>query len=413
MQEIFFSIFKLKKLFFEKEIDVPKINSTFIKFVESFKNGNILVVNLKSFSLFDNTFNLIYKYSLLQDIIAFAYINRKQFIILDKSGIHLFSESFTEENIPEENNENINIPLIRKKNFTHDLLYKFNNCLAKIVYNKNKIFVAKKNKIYIFNFSPKQKKIGLQTTIKNIANITSFILFRNKYLMITYSYNHDKFLCHEIIKGEEIIIYKILDPQQDNTETLYNYDNRYFILKTNFKCYIYDFDKNIILLLNIPFKPDYELKITKNYLIIIPNDSLFIVYDKNNNNDDFKTYHSKRLLKSSKYIEEIENGKICIFVGNQVIIYSKNNKIKIFGFALLRYICIFTLLFILTKSLSNDLLGLLLKKLNIFQYFNKIIWLLILRLMIYILVNYYILYFIVLLVYLYNSYIIHLISDHF
>ena len=97
MQEIFFSIFKLKKLFFEKEIDVPKINSTFIKFVESFKNGNILVVNLKSFSLFDNTFNLIYQYSLLQDIIALAYINRKQFIILDKSGIHLFSESFTEE----------------------------------------------------------------------------------------------------------------------------------------------------------------------------------------------------------------------------------------------------------------------------------------------------------------------------
>lgn len=409
MEQIY-SIFKAKKLFLEEKIDTPKIIKNNYKFIERFENGNILLVYYKTASLFDKTFNFIYKYIFKGEIIAFTYINNKQFIILDKEGIHLFSEYYLEENIPEENNENINIPLIRKKDFIHDFLYKISDCLDKIIYNKSKIFLAKKNKIYIFNFSSKNKKIELRATIKNKAAITSFILFRNIDLMITYKNNHNKFLSYEIIKGKPIFIYNILEPQQNSTEILYNYNNRYFLLKTDFKCYIYDYEKNNILLFKIPFQPDYQLKITKNYLIIIPNDSLFIIYDKEK---DFTNFHVKRLLINSlKHIEEFENNKIGIFLPNQVALYSKNNKIKICGFALLRIILIFVLLFILYESLNLDLLGLILKKSGLFQYFYKIIGILILRLMIYIMVNYFILYFLVLFLFLYNSYIFSLISDY-
>ena len=153
------------------------------------------------------------------------------------------------------------------------------------------------------------------------------------------------------------------------------------------------------------------LKITKNYLFIIVNNYVFGVFNKDYDNITFEDVQNKRLLKPSKNIEEIEDGKIGVFIGNQVLIYSKNNKIKIIGVALIRYLLIFILFFILPKSLSNDLLDLILKKFNLSEYLSNQIGIVFFRLIIYFIVNFFILVFISQLVPFYNGNTKPLISD--
>ena len=164
-------------------------------------------------------------------------------------------------------------------------------------------------------------------------------------------------------------------------------DNKVFILKTDYKCFIYNFDENNVYYMNTPLLPEYLLKITKNYLFIIVNDYVFGVFNKDYDNITFEDVHNKRLLKPSKNIEEIEDGKIGVFIGNQVLIYSKNNKIKTIGVALIRYLLIFILFFILPKSLSNDLLDLILKKFNLSEYLSNQIGIVFFRLIIYFIVK--------------------------
>ena len=410
MIESIYSIFKPKKIFLEKKIDLPRIDDRKIDFVKKFKNGNILVTyGSTTILLFDKTYKFIYEFWRSDKFLACTYVNTKQFIILYNSGIHLFTEIFQEEN-----NEDINAPLIKKKIFDHDFLYTISNCLDNIIYNKNKLFLANKAKMCIFYFFPKTKKIGLQTIIKhNIKlDITSFILFRNIYLMITFKSLHDRFYCYDIKKASLVLRYTILNPpQEDNTEELYYYDNKFFMLKTDYKCFIYNFDENNIYYMNTPLLPEYLLKITKNYLFIIVNDYVFGVFNKDYDNITFEDVHNKRLLKPSKNIEEIEDGKIGVFIGNQVLIYSKNNKIKIIGVALIRYLLIFILFFILPKSLSNDLLDLILKKFNLSEYLSNQIGIVFFRLIIYFIVNFFILVFISQLVPFYNGNTKPLISD--
>ena len=254
----------------------------------------------------------------------------------------------------------------------------------------------------------------MQTIIKhNIKlNITSFILFRNIHLMITFKSLHDRFYCYDVKKASLELRYKILNPQEeDNTETLYYYDDQFFMLKTDYQCFIYNFDKNNVYSMNTPFQPQYLLKITKNYIFIIVNDYVFGVFNKEYDNIALEDVQNKRLLKPSKNIEEIEDGKFGVFIGKQVLIYSRNNKIRIIGVAFIRYLLIFILFFILPKSLSNDLLDLILKKFNLSEYFSNLIGIVVLRLIIYIIVNYYILVFISLLVLFYNDNSSPLISD--
>ena len=410
MIESIYSIFKPKKIFLEKKIDLPRIDDRKIDFVKKFKNGNILVTyGSTTILLFDKTYKFIYEFWRSDKFLSCTYVNTKQFIILYNSGIHLFTEIFQEEN-----NEDINTPLIKKKIFGHDFLFKISNCLDKIIYNKNKLFLVNKAKIYLFYFFPKTKKIGLQTIIKhNIKlNITSFILFRNIHLMITFKSLHDRFYCYDVKKASLELRYKILNPQEeDNSETLYYYDDKFFMLKTDYQCFIYNFDKNNVYSMNTPFRPQYLLKITKNYIFIIVNDYVFGVFNKEYDNIALEDVQNKRLLKPSKNIEEIEDGKFGVFIGKQVLIYSKNNKIRIIGVAFIRYLLIFILFFILPKSLSNDLLDLILKKFNLSEYFSNLIGIVVLRLIIYIIVNYYILVFISLFVLFYNDNSSPLISD--
>ena len=338
------NIFTPKRFFRDKKIKTENSILPIIN-IKQFDNGSFLLCNTNRIIIYNTNFKLIFEKNINVDDICI--INNKLFIVINSLGIYIFSE------IPSQDEDDS----ILLKNFQDELsyIYNFNLYFLNLsVYNKNKIFIINSQELYIINFDLENRKLSLKTKF-NIFNCTSFIIFRNRYIIMKIKNNNNNFLCYDSRKMKEIypkfqINTKIIKYKYN---TLLNYNYKYFVYVDCYCLYLYDFNKKqISYKFKIPYYDPVCVIITKNYITIGYDDEINI-YGRHNliYIQTKKNYFSNEHLK---FIGEIGNENIIIFKEKNILIYNKNHRIKIYLFVFIRFFIIIFTLYFLIKNLINE-----------------------------------------------------------
>ena len=196
--------FQKGKYFLDIERRLENINFLCRRnYLRRFENGNFIYYYEPNIIIFDINLKEIYKKN-IEKIVSLSIINNKTFVALYDEGIYLFSEIDNQEI---SNNE---ISKLLAKDYKIEIIYKYKfkeklNYIIDFIYNKKYIIIHAEKHIYIFKIKLKNKIVFLQSKLKLDDSIKSFIIFRNKYLILKLKSNKNNLICYNITTMKEIL----------------------------------------------------------------------------------------------------------------------------------------------------------------------------------------------------------------
>ena len=225
-----------EEYFLDREMELENIDFwARWNYLRRFENGNFIYYYEPNIIIFDINLKEIYKKN-IEKIVSLSIINNKTFVALYDEGIYLFSEIDNQEI---SNNETSKL---LAKDYKIEIIYKYKfkeklNYIIDFIYNKKYIIIHAEKHIYIFKIKLKNKIVFLQSKLKLDDSIKSFIIFRNKYLILKLKSNKNNLICYNIttmkeilprfnIRKEYYLVFKFFLPMLFEYN-LYNYNDKY------------------------------------------------------------------------------------------------------------------------------------------------------------------------------------------